>query len=219
MDEARIPDDVWLIQHIPQRDKTEYLGYPTQKPEALLETVITASSEEGDLVLDPFCGCGTTLAVAQRLGRRWVGVDVSPKAIDMIKTRLTRCGATKIKVVGVPKGIKELKKLQAFEFQNWVVDVIGGTHSAKKVADKGIDGFTYLEHNPVQIKQSERVGRNVVDNFETAIRREGKKKGEIYAFSFTKSAYEEAARVKRKEELEIKLITIQELPDSLSKRR
>lgn len=81
----------------------------------------------------------------------------------------------------------------------------------RKSADMGIDGFSFFEHNPIQVKQSEHVGRNVVDNFETPVERSGKKKGEIVAFSFTKGAYEEAARVKKAKGLEIKLVTVEEI--------
>lgn len=77
MDEPRNPEDVWEIPQIPERDKTERLGYPTQKPQALLERVVKASSKKGDLVLDPFCGCGTAVHVAQKLGRSWIGIDIT----------------------------------------------------------------------------------------------------------------------------------------------
>jgi DNA modification methylase len=75
------PDDVWPIQPLMPSDKTERLGYPTQKPEALLERIILASSSGGDLVLDPFCGCGTTIAVAERLNRQWIGIDITPRQL------------------------------------------------------------------------------------------------------------------------------------------
>jgi len=80
-------DDVWDIPAVFNMSK-EYIGYPTQKPEELLETIIKASSNEGDLVLDPFCGSGTTVAVAERLGRRWIGIDITYLAIDVISKRL-----------------------------------------------------------------------------------------------------------------------------------
>jgi len=81
------PDDVWDMQPIMPSAK-ERMGYPTQKPERLLERILLASSNEGDLVLDPFCGCGTTIAVAHRLKRRWVGIDITHLAIGLIKNRL-----------------------------------------------------------------------------------------------------------------------------------
>lgn len=118
-------------------------------------------------------------------------------------------------IVGMPTTIKELKNLKHFEFQNWVIDEMGAKHSRKKVGDMGIDGYFIedLWHTEagIQVKQSEKVGRNIIDNFETALKRKRYKKGYIIAFSFTKGAYEEVARLKNKEELEIKLIKVEDL--------
>ncbi|HEX7299962.1 MAG TPA: DNA methyltransferase [Solirubrobacteraceae bacterium] len=187
--------DVWTdIPPIGPR-AAERLGYPTQKPEALLERIIEASSDPGQVVLDPFCGCGTTIAVAQRLRREWIGIDVSPQAVGIMKTRVDQHGAN-AKVEGLPTSIEDLRNLGPFEFQNWVVQRVHGVPSAKQSGDMGIDGWSFLERLPIQIKRSDRVGRNVVDNFETAIERSGKHKGYIVAFSFTTGAYEEAARSK-----------------------
>ena len=222
-----LPVDVWEIPAVINVSK-ERVGYPTQKPEALLERIIEASSNKGDLVLDAFCGCGTTIAVAQRLGRRWIGIDISPTAIKVIKDRFKKGlegtgqrvariteGIDYI-VVGVPTTIEEVKKLEPFEFQNLVViDKMRANLSRKKVGDMGLDGYyprsVLTEEAGIQVKQSDGVGRNVVDNFETALKRAGYKKGYIVAFSFSKGAYEEVARIKNKEGLEIKLITIEEL--------
>jgi len=85
---GKVMDDVWRIPIIPQNDKRERLGYPTQKPEALLDVIVRASSREGDLVADFFCGSGTTLAVAAKLGRRWLGCDDNPAAIEIAARRL-----------------------------------------------------------------------------------------------------------------------------------
>jgi len=201
-------NDVWNLPHI-NASSRERLGYPTQKPEALLERIVKASSNKNNIVLDPFCGCGTTIAVAQRLGRKWIGIDVSLNACKLMKDRLNKLGVGKIEIIGAPMSIDNLKKLEPFEFQGWIVRNIHGTVSDRKSTDMGIDGYD-LWHNPIQVKQSEKVGRNVVDNFETAIKRFGRDKGEIYAFSFTRGAYEEVARAK-KDGVEIKLITIEEL--------
>jgi DNA modification methylase len=84
------PDDVWPIQPLMPSDKTERLGYPTQKPEELLQQIILASSNEGDVVLDPFAGCGTALVVAQRFKREWVGIDISPTAVNLMKRRMEK---------------------------------------------------------------------------------------------------------------------------------
>ena len=88
--------DVWNIPGVFNMSK-EYLGYPTQKPEALLDRIILTSSNERDIVLDPFCGCGTTLIVAQKLKRKWIGIDISRTACDVIRKRL---GSKNIKVIG-----------------------------------------------------------------------------------------------------------------------
>jgi DNA modification methylase len=207
------PDDWWEIQPVAPSAK-ERLGYPTQKPEPLLEKIIKASSNKDDLVLDPFCGCGTTIAVAQRLQRKWIGIDVSPSACKLMKTRVdTGPGynpSKKTEIIGLPVKIKALKELKPFEFQNWCVGALGGSVNTKKVGDKGIDGFTFMHRNPIQVKQSEHVGRNVVDNFETAIQRAKQDMGYIIAFSFSRGAYEEVAEAKQRG-LHIELLTVDKL--------
>ena len=187
----------------------ESLGFPTQKPEALLERIIKSSSNATDLVLDPFCGCGTAIAVAHRLGRRWVGIDVSPTACNLVAKRMRSIGA-KSRLMGMPLTADELRNLQPFEFQNWVIQRLFGRIAQTKTSDMGIDGYTF-EGNPVQVKQSDDIGRNVVDNFETAMRRSKAKNDVIVAFSFGKGAYEEGARAKLHDGLEIQLLTVSEL--------
>ncbi|MGP8124959.1 MAG: DNA methyltransferase [Nitrososphaerales archaeon] len=204
-------DDVWEINVINATSK-ERLGYPTQKPEELLDRIIRASSKEHDVVLDPFCGCGTAIAVAHKLGRRWVGIDVSPTACKLMTKRMRSIGAKEFQVIGLPKTVAELKTIQPFEFQNWVFEKLYARVNPRKTGDFGLDGWLN-DGSPVQVKQSEDVGRNVVDNFETAMRRSGRKKGMIVAFSFGKGAYEEVARVKIEEGLEIILKTVQEILD------
>jgi DNA modification methylase len=200
--EDAIDEDVrWLSSQDAER-----MGYPTQKPEALLNRIIRSSSNRGDVVLDPFCGCGTTVAVAEQLKRQWIGIDISPTAIEIMRRRLLKqgCRAT---IENVPRTVEDLKRLKPFEFQNWIVNAINGTHSPKRVGDMGIDGYWFFTKDPVQVKQSERVGRNVVDNFETAIRRAGRTTGYIIAFSFTRGAAEEVARAKD-DGLDIKLVKV-----------
>ena len=208
------PDDVWLIQPTMPSSK-ERLGYPTQKPAKLLDRIIKASSNPMDVVLDPFCGCGTAIAVAHKRGRRWIGIDVSPTACKLMFKRLQKlCPTLKFEetVIGMPKTIEELRALQPFEFQNWVVQKLGGRVSAKKIGDMGIDGFTF-DLKPVQVKQSDNVGRTVVDNFETAMHRVKAKRGIIVALSFGKGAYEEVARAKMQDGLEIELTTVNDLTE------
>jgi len=188
----------------------ERIGYPTQKPEALLKRVIEASSNINDIVLDPFCGCGTTISVAQQLSRRWIGIDVSPTACMKMEARITKKFGSIVELIGMPATIEHLDSLEPFQFQSWVVHRINGSPSNRKVNDKGIDGFDFYR-NPIQIKQSKRVGRNVVDNFETAIRRAGYNEGLIYAFSFTRGAYDEVARASNDDNLNIKLVNVADL--------
>ena len=120
-------------------------------------------------------------------------------------------------VIGMPQKIDDLKNFKPYEFQYWAINELHGTGSPRKSGDMGIDGLSFLEHHPIQVKQSESIGRNVIDNFETALRRYYKTdsknmKGYIVAFSFGKGAYEEVARIK-KEGIEIELVTIQDILD------
>lgn len=148
-------DDVWDIAAIAPTAK-ERLGYPTQKPEALLERIISASSNEGDLVLDPFCGCGTTVAVAQRLGRRWIGIDITHLAINLMRTRLLDTFGDDIadtfEVVGEPTTLHDaraLAKQDPFQFEWWALGLVGARPAkGKKGADKGIDGRRYFRDEP-----------------------------------------------------------------------
>ena len=194
----------------------ERLGYPTQKPVALLNRIVKSSSNEGDIVLDPFCGCGTTLVAAHKLGRKWIGIDVSPTACKLIIKRFRAKFATNPHLVKGTVDSKYIKKLQPFDFQNWVVvDKFLGNVSRTKSGDQGVDGLTPQISGgfPIQVKQSEGVGRNVIDNFETAMRKVKKNKGYVVAFSFGKGAYEEVARAKNQEGQTIILRTVQELID------
>ena len=144
----------------------ERLGYPTQKPIALLERIIQASSAPGDVVLDPFCGCGTTIAAAQKLGRRWVGIDITHLSIALQKYRLKQMFPdVTFKVVGEPtsiSGARQLAEEDRFQFQWWALSLIrarpyGGSSSGKtgkKGADKGIDGLiSFIDDNTGKVKQ------------------------------------------------------------------
>jgi DNA modification methylase len=130
----------------------EDLGYPTQKPEALLERIIRSSSNEGDVVLDPFCGCGTTVQVAQRLNRRWIGIDITHLAIGLIKKRLSDSFGPAIRetydVTGEPTdyaGASNLAAENKYQFQWWALGQVGARPAEqKKGADRGIDGRLYF---------------------------------------------------------------------------
>jgi site-specific DNA-methyltransferase (adenine-specific) len=128
----------------------ERLGYPTQKPVALLERIIAASSNEGDLVLDPFCGCGTTIHAAQKLKRRWIGIDVTHLAIALVERRLKEAfPGISYEVHGVPKdyaGARDLADRDKHEFQKWITATIGAQpyKGGKKGMDRGIDGYLHF---------------------------------------------------------------------------
>jgi hypothetical protein len=148
------------------------------------------------------------------MGREWIGIDISPTAVNLIRRRVEKegavdvNGASTVKIMGLPVTEEELKALKPFEFQNWVIQRFNGTHSPRKSGDMGIDGYSFLEHHPIQVKRSERVGRNTVDNFETAIERDSRDKGYIVAFSFTRDAREEVARAKSAKGMEIQLVKV-----------
>ncbi len=135
-----------------------------------------------------------------------------------MRRRVSRAGASNIKVEGLPVTEAELKRLRPFEFQNWVIQQVSGTHSPRKSGDMGIDGYSFFERLPIQVKQSERVGRNVVDNFETAVARSGSHKGYIVAFSFTKGAIDEAARVRQEGPVDVELVEVRTLLDETEAR-
>jgi DNA modification methylase len=188
-------------------------GYPTEKSEELLTRIIEMSSKEGDIVLDPFCGCGTAIITAEKLKRKWIGIDVSPTSCRLMAEKLRKyfkIGIGENDIIGMPKTEEDMKRMPPFEFQNWVIGKLMGRVSVRKTGDMGIDGYLF-DGSPIQVKQSEDIGRNVVDNFETAIRRAGKNKGIIVAISFGKGAYEEVARVRNQEGLDITLMSLKEL--------
>lgn len=136
----------------------ERLGYPTQKPVALLERIIQASSNPGDTVLDPFCGCGTTVDAAQRLGRKWIGIDITQLAISLIKNRLQETHGKRIKVetIGEPASAKDATRLandDKYQFQWWALGLVGARPvEQKKGADHGIDGKVLFRDDPKAAK-------------------------------------------------------------------
>ena len=142
------PRDWWEISIINKASK-ERLGYPTQKPEALLERIIKASSNEGDVVLDPFCGCGTAIAVAERLHRRWIGIDITHLAITLIKNRLHDAFGPELSdyvMIGAPTdlaGALALARHNRHQFEWWALGLVEArpAQDKKKGADSGIDGI------------------------------------------------------------------------------
>jgi DNA modification methylase len=140
----------------------ERLGYPTQKPEALLERIIKASSNEGDLVLDPFCGCGTAIAVAEKLKRRWIGIDITYLAINLVQRRLRDHFASDLspyEIIGAPTDLKSaeaLKEISPHQFEWWAVDLVNARPAKdhQKGADTGIDGYiNFFDDKSGQAKQ------------------------------------------------------------------
>lgn len=178
--------DVWTdIDRLNQTAK-ERLGYPTQKPLALLERIILASSRPGDVVLDPFCGCGTTVEAAQRLGRTWIGIDVAIHAIKVIEARLTeRLGAVAYQLEGMPRDYESARQLaerDKYQFQ-WWANYLFNPHALreqKKGADRGIDGEIYFPNGPgrrwgrllTSVKGGNSVGPAMVRDFRGVIERE-----------------------------------------------
>jgi site-specific DNA-methyltransferase (adenine-specific) len=163
----------------------ERLGYPTQKPVALLERIIAASSNEGDLVLDPFCGCGTTVHAAERLGRRWIGIDITHLAIGLIEKRLRDAfPGIAYAVHGVPQDIAGARDLAArgkyHEFEKWALSLIAAQpgNLGRKGADRGLDGRLYFGAKGmglgiVSVKAGENVGVAMVRDLKGVMEREG----------------------------------------------
>ncbi len=142
--------DIWYdIEHL-HGSHGEYMGFQTQKPEALLERIIRAGSNEGDVVLDPFCGCGTAVAVAERLKRRWIGIDVTYLAIDLIRKRLEgfKSELSPYEEIGIPRDLlsaTRLFQLNPFQFECWALASVGARSAReKRGADRGIDGVMHL---------------------------------------------------------------------------
>jgi len=142
--------DVWV--DIPPALGEEQLGYPTQKPVALLSRILRLASRPGDIVLDPFCGCGTTIEACERLGREWVGIDVAPQTVDIISKRMAKIGIDDLQIVGWPNDLDGATKLASDDkigFQRWAVFMAGGRmpdgRKYKGGADGGIDGEIVFE--------------------------------------------------------------------------
>ena len=142
--------DIWTDPQPINAAAKERLGYPTQKPLALLDRIIQASSNPGDLILDPFCGCGTAIEAAHKLKRQWVGIDISSFAIDLI--RKERMKGMRIPTKGIPQDAESARKMareQPFAFESWAVTRLPGfAPNTKQVADGGVDGRGMLAEKP-----------------------------------------------------------------------
>ena len=239
--QGKILEDYWTDigagAHISTNERT---GYPTQKPEKLLERIILASSNEGDTVFDCFMGSGTTIVVADKLKRNWIGIDQSAVSLAVAKSRLALnqdlFNTKSYSVITKKWDYDLLRKMDDLEFERLMVHKLGGTPSKNtKGGDMGIDGVIN-SRIIVQVKRSDGVGRNVVDNLMTATRRHLRdpkalgnakdnhiikiNKGDIdlseydailVAFSFGKGVYAEAVDMKIKDNFNILLLTVEDI--------
>jgi hypothetical protein len=234
--------DVWTDITVIGGTSPERLGYPTQKPLALLERIVRASSNENDIVLDAFCGCGTAILVAERLKRQWIGVDISPTACRVMAKRLRdntilreddrlwKAGRGFV-VRDLPWSEEQLRKIPPFEFENWAVIALGGIPNKAQVGDMGIDGRIFPvsampspriregalpfmdEWFPIQVKQKDKAGRPDIDSFEAAMTRSARKKGFFVAFSFSSDAEREIDAFFRRSGQIIIPLTVREILD------
>jgi len=221
---GRQVDNLWDDINRISPNSSERIGYPTQKPEKLLDRIIQASSNEGDIVFDPFVGGGTTVVVADKLNRKWIGIDQSVQAVKVSEMRLNNnqnLFSPPFTVLLHKYDYDTLRYKDAFEFEKWIVEQFGGLTNIKQRSDLGLDGKT-REGTPIQVKRSDNIGRNVVDNFGSACKRydnnlfEKNKAaalpvGYIIAFSFGKGAIQEVARLKNEENIIIRLVTVEEI--------
>lgn len=181
--------DVWVDIGMIQGQSKEFLGYPTQKPETLLERIILASSNEGEVVLDPFCGCGTAVAVAQRLNRHWIGIDITHLAVTLMKQRLRDSfgieAGKDYTVIGEPQDLASARQLaneDAYQFQWWALGLVRAVpREKKKGSDAGIDGRLTWSEDAYKAKTAEllisvksgKVGVDHIRDLRGTIEREG----------------------------------------------
>ena len=238
-----IAGDIWTDIPPISAHAQERLGYPTQKPLALMDRIINASSNPNDIVLDAFCGCGTTLVAAQKLKRQWIGIDLSPTACRVMAKRLRDvCGLPEDEALwkagrgfivrDLPWTEEKLRAIPPFEFENWAVIALGGRKNKAQVGDMGIDGRIFpvsaldnvrkpgvdelpLEERffAMQVKQKDKAGRPDIDAFETAMRRAKCEKGFFVSFDYSTDALREIDRFFREEQRIIIPLTVREILD------
>jgi hypothetical protein len=241
--QARAIDDIWIDIPPLNSQAAERLGYPTQKPLALLERIIRAASNPNDVVLDAFCGCGTALLAAENLARQWIGIDISPTACRVMAQRLKKHTLLRedehawrrgngFVVRDLPKSEDQLRRIPPFEFENWAVNALGGIPNKAQVGDMGIDGrifpvsaapkkrgtetgeFGFMDiWYPIQVEQSDRMGRPKIDAFETAMERAEREKGFLVSFGYTQDALTEIDRYFRKTGNTIVALTVRDILD------
>ena len=160
--EGKPLQNIWTDIPRVSNTSSERLGYPTQKPQALLERIIQAGSNPGDVVLDPFCGCGTAVAAAHKLNRQWIGIDITHLAVALMKNRLKTAfdlhAGKDYKVVGEPVDVGSARALwqqDAYQFQYWAMSLLEAQPQAsqKRGADRGVDGLVYFIDGPKRTPQ------------------------------------------------------------------
>ena len=185
---GKVPETWWTGIAIAARSKSQYMHYATQKPLALLERIIKASSNPGDVVFDPFCGCATTLEAAHRLGRQWIGCDIAIHAIKRVakirlEEKLRLVEGTDFTIEGVPQNIEGARDLwhrDKYHFQKWAVEQVDGFVTTRRGSDGGIDGRIYFERTGfpelrsmvIEVKGGMNVGVAVVRNLRGVLERE-----------------------------------------------
>jgi len=227
LSEGKRVGDVWDISIINASAK-ERIGYPTQKPEKLLQRIIEATTNEGDIVLDPFVGGGTTIAVADRLNRKWIGIDQSVMAIKVSDLRMKKrvddlfSAKQSYEVIMPTYDLQKLQEKDGKSFEVFIVEKYGGIPNEKGGKDLGIDGYTQAG-TPIQVKKWKKsVGRDTIDAFVTAIKRDdithferNKKEGQvcgfIIGFGFSKDLINEVARLKNKDNIIIELKYVKDI--------
>ncbi len=232
-------DDIDMLRGISRSG--ERLGYPTQKPIALLDRIIKVSTNENDIVLDAFCGCGTAVVSAEQLKRQWIGIDISPTACRVMAKRLRdvckldedenkwRAGRGFV-VRDLPWTEEKLRKMPPFEFENWAVIALGGIPNKAQVGDMGIDGRIYPVSAvpakrskeqlafmdvwyPIQVKQRDKVGRPDIDSFEAVMMREDRQKGFFVSFDFSRDAMTEIGAFFKRSGKTIVALTVKDILD------
>ena len=227
-DKGKPIENYWIDIAVAVRSSNERIGYPTQKPEKLLQRIIECATNEGDVVLDPFVGGGTTVAVADRLKRKWIGIDQSVMAIKVSDLRMQKRQDNLFhkkqpyEVILPTFNLKELMEDDGKKFEIFIIDKYGGIPNLKGGKDLGIDGHTQIG-TPIQVKKWKKpIGREVLDSFVTAIQRDdktlferNKKEGQIcgfiIGFDFSKDLINEVAALENRENIIIKLKYIKDI--------
>jgi site-specific DNA-methyltransferase (adenine-specific) len=218
---------VWTDIRPVNSQAEERIGYATQKPLALLERIIATSSNPGDVILDPFCGCGTAVHAAERLGRQWIGIDITYLAIQVIEDRIkTWLPKAKYTVQGIPKDehdARQLAQMDPHTFQDWAVGRVGG-QSRGRGPDKGIDGeISFLKaprkygHAIVSVKAGRHVGPDHVRVLKDVVNREGADMGVFICLNDPTQDMRTEAALAKKVELpggprpRIQIVTVRDL--------